>query len=32
MTNRRIYTADFKRDAAQLARTNGNVSSTARDL
>ncbi|TSA78446.1 IS3 family transposase [Deinococcus detaillensis] len=32
MTNRRIHTADFKRDAVQLARTNGNVSSTARDL
>ncbi len=32
MTTRRTHTADFKRDAVQLARTNGNVSSTARDL
>ncbi|WP_425556256.1 transposase [Deinococcus rubellus] len=32
MTNRRTHSADFKPDAVQLARTNGNVSSTARDL
>ncbi|AZI44846.1 transposase (plasmid) [Deinococcus psychrotolerans] len=32
MTNRRTHTADFKRDAVQLARTNDNVSSTVRDL
>jgi len=32
MANRRIHSAEFKRDAAQLARTNGNLSRTARDL
>ena len=32
MTNRRMYSAEFKRDAVQLARTSGNLSSTARDL
>ncbi|WP_162485369.1 IS3-like element ISDds1 family transposase [Deinococcus deserti] len=32
MTDRRIHTAEFKRDAVQLARTSGNLSGTARDL
>lgn len=32
MMNRRIHTAEFKRDAVQLARTSGNLSGTARDL
>ncbi len=32
MTNRRMHSAEFKRDAVQLARTSGNLSSTARDL
>lgn len=32
MTTRRSHTAEFKRDAVQLARTGGNVSSTARNL
>ena len=32
MTTRRSHTAAFKRDAMQLARTSGNISSTARDL
>ncbi len=32
MTNRGIHTAEFKRDAVQLARTSGNLSGTARDL
>lgn len=32
MTTRRIHTAEFKRDAMQLARTSGNLSGTARDL
>ena len=32
MTNRRIHTAEFKRDAVQLARTSGNLAGTARDL
>ena len=32
MTTRRIHTAEFKRDAVQLARTSGNLSGTARDL
>lgn len=32
MTNRRIHTAEFKRDAVQLARISGNLSGTARDL
>lgn len=32
MTNRRIHSAEFKRDAIQLARTSGNLSGTARDL
>ena len=32
MTNRRIHSAEFKRDAVQLARTSGNLSGTARNL
>lgn len=32
MTNRRVHTAEFKRDAIQLARTSGNLSGAARDL
>lgn len=32
MTTRRTYTAEFKREAIELARTNGNVKATARDL
>ena len=32
MTTRKVHTAEFKRDAVQLARTGGNVSSTARNL
>lgn len=32
MTNRRTHTAEFKRDAVQLARSSGNLSGTARDL
>ena len=32
MTTRRIHSAEFKRDAVQLARTSGNLSGTARDL
>lgn len=32
MTNRRTHSAEFKRDAIQLARTSGNLSGTARDL
>ncbi|GMA16849.1 transposase [Deinococcus metallilatus] len=32
MTNRRTPSAEFKRDAVQLARTSGNVRGTARDL
>ncbi len=32
MTHRRIHSAEFKRDAVQLARTSGNLSHTARDL
>lgn len=32
MISRRIRTAEFKRDAVQLARTSGNLSGTARDL
>ena len=32
MTNRRTHSAEFKRDAVQLARTSGNLSGTARDL
>ena len=32
MTIRKIHTAEFKRDAVQLARTSGNLSGTARDL
>jgi transposase len=32
MTHRRIHSAEFKRDAVQLARTSGNLSHTAREL
>ena len=32
MTDRRIHTAEFKRDAVRLARTSGNLAGTARDL
>ncbi|CAM3796143.1 Putative transposase [Deinococcus saxicola] len=32
MTHRRIHSAEFKRDAVQLARTGGNLSHTAREL
>ena len=32
MTTRRIHSAEFKRDAVQLARTSGNLFGTARDL
>ncbi|ULH17605.1 IS3 family transposase (plasmid) [Deinococcus sp. KNUC1210] len=32
MTNRRMHSAEFKRDAIQLARTSGNLTGTARDL
>ena len=32
MTNRRMHSAEFKRDAVQLARTSGTLSGTARDL
>lgn len=32
MTNRRTHSAEFGRDAVQLARTSGNVTGTARDL
>ena len=32
MTHRRIHSAEFKRDAVQLARTSANLSRTARDL
>ena len=32
MTTRRIHSAEFKRDAVQLAQTSGNLSGTARDL
>ena len=32
MTKRRIHTAEFKRDAVQLARSSGKLTGTARDL
>ncbi|GGK39672.1 hypothetical protein GCM10008955_36880 [Deinococcus malanensis] len=32
MTDRRIHTAEFKRDAVRLARTSGNLAGTAREL
>jgi transposase len=32
MTHRRIHSAEFKRDAVQLARMSGNLSHTAREL
>ena len=32
MTNRRTYTAEFKRDAVRLAQSTENITSTARDL
>lgn len=32
MTNRKIYTEEFKREAVRLALERGNVSATARDL
>ncbi|AFZ67231.1 transposase (plasmid) [Deinococcus peraridilitoris DSM 19664] len=32
MTNRKVYTAEFKRDAVNLAESTGNVAGTARDL
>ncbi|MBB5234157.1 transposase-like protein [Deinococcus budaensis] len=32
MTDRRTHSAEFKRDAVQLAQTSGNLSGTARDL
>ncbi|AFZ69620.1 IS3 family transposase [Deinococcus peraridilitoris] len=32
MTNRKVYTAEFKQEAVRLAETTGNVSGTARDL
>lgn len=32
MTNRKVYTAEFKQDAVRLAESTGNVSGTARDL
>ena len=32
MTNRRTYTAEFKRDAVRLAQSTENITSAARDL
>ncbi|GAA4011802.1 hypothetical protein GCM10022631_24830 [Deinococcus rubellus] len=32
MTGRRVYFAEFKRDAVQLARTSRNLSSPTNDL
>jgi len=31
-TTRRVFTAEFKRDAVRLAQERGNLSATARDL